>query len=59
MKRSKFSEQQIAFILRLAEEGTRVEEACRKAGTASQPDTATNIRQTARTGPVVRKVTDV
>ena len=32
MKRSKFSEQQIAFILRQAEEGTRVEEVCRKAG---------------------------
>ena len=27
MKRSKFSDQQIAFILRQAEEGTRVEEA--------------------------------
>ena len=26
MKRSKFSDQQIAFILRQAEEGTRVEE---------------------------------
>ena len=32
MKRSKFSEQQIAFILRKAEEGTRVEQVCRKAG---------------------------
>ena len=32
MKKSRFSEQQIAFILRQAEEGTRVEEACRKAG---------------------------
>jgi putative transposase len=32
MKRSKFSEQQIAFILRQAEEGTSVEEVCRKAG---------------------------
>ena len=32
MKRSKFSEQQIAFILRQAEEGTWVEEVCRKAG---------------------------
>jgi putative transposase len=32
MKRSRFSEQQIAFILRQAEEGTRVEEVCRKAG---------------------------
>jgi putative transposase len=32
MKRSKFSEQQIAFILRQAEEGTPVAEVCRKAG---------------------------
>ena len=36
MKRSKFSEQQIAFILRQAEEGTRVEEGCRKAGISMQ-----------------------
>jgi putative transposase len=32
MKRSRFSEQQIAFILRQAEAGTTVEEVCRKAG---------------------------
>jgi transposase-like protein len=32
MKRTKFSEQQIAFILRQAEEGTAVGEVCRKAG---------------------------
>ena len=32
MKRSRFSEQQIAFILRQAEEGTTVEEVCPKAG---------------------------
>ena len=36
MKRSKFSEQQIAFILRQAEEGTPVEEVCRKAGVSQQ-----------------------
>ena len=36
MKRSKFSEQQIAFILRQVEEGTRVEEVCRKAGISVQ-----------------------
>lgn len=36
MKRSKFSEQQIAFILRQAEEGTAVEEVCRKAGISVQ-----------------------
>jgi putative transposase len=32
MKRSKFSEQQMAFILRQAEEGTPITEVCRKAG---------------------------
>ena len=31
-EKSRFSEQQIAFILRQAEEGTSVEEVCRKAG---------------------------
>ena len=36
MKRSKFSEQQIAFISRQAEEGTTVEEVCRKAGISVQ-----------------------
>ena len=36
MKRLKFSDQQIAFILRQAEEGTRVEEVCRKAGISQQ-----------------------
>lgn len=33
MKKSRFSEQQIAFILKQAEDGTTVEEVCRKAGT--------------------------
>ena len=32
MKTSRFSEQQIAFVLRQAEEGTAVAEVCRKAG---------------------------
>lgn len=32
MKRSKFSEAQIAFVLRQAEEGTAIGEVCRKAG---------------------------
>ena len=32
MKRSKFSEAQIAFVLRQAEEGASVEEVCRKTG---------------------------
>ena len=32
MKKSRFSEQQIAFVLRQAEEGTPVAEVCPKAG---------------------------
>jgi putative transposase len=32
MKTSRFSEQQIAFVLRQAEEGTAVTKVCRKAG---------------------------
>jgi putative transposase len=32
MKKSKFTDAQIAFILRQAEEGTPVAEVCRKAG---------------------------
>ena len=36
MKRSKFSEQQIAFILRQAEEGVPVGEVCRKVGISEQ-----------------------
>ena len=35
MKTSRFSEQQIAFVLRQAEEGTAVAEVCRKAGVAT------------------------
>ena len=36
MKRTKFSEQQIAFILRQAEEGVLVGEVCRKVGISEQ-----------------------
>ena len=32
LKKSRFSEQQIAFVLRQAEEGTPIAEVCRKAG---------------------------
>ncbi len=32
MKRTKFSEAQIAVVLKQAEDGTSVSEACRKAG---------------------------
>ena len=39
MKRSKFSEAQIAFILRQADEGTSVGEVCRKAGYRMRPST--------------------
>ena len=34
--KSRFSEQQIAFILKQAEDGTTVEEVCRKAGISIQ-----------------------
>ena len=36
MKRSKFTDSQIAFILRQAEEGIPVEEVCRKVGISMQ-----------------------
>ena len=36
MKKSKFTEEQIAFALRQAESGTRVAEVCRKFGIAEQ-----------------------
>lgn len=36
MRKSKFNEQQIAFILRQADEGTTVEEVCRKAAISIQ-----------------------
>jgi len=36
MKKSRFSEQQIAFILKQAEDGTSVEDVCRKAGISQQ-----------------------
>jgi putative transposase len=34
MKKSKFIEAQVAFILRQAEEGASIGEVCRKAGTS-------------------------
>ena len=36
MRKSKFTDAQIAFIMRQAEEGTKVEEVCRKAGISQQ-----------------------
>ena len=40
MKKSKFTEEQIAFSLRQAERGTRVAEICRKFGITEQANTA-------------------
>ena len=36
MKRSKFTDQQIAFALKQAETGTPIEEVCRKLGISQQ-----------------------
>ncbi len=36
MKKSRFSEQQIAYILKQADDGLSVEEVCRKAGISQQ-----------------------
>ena len=36
MKKSKFTEQQIAFILKQADDGVSVEDTCRKAGISVQ-----------------------
>jgi len=36
MKKSRFSEQQIAFILKQADDGVGIEEVCRKAGISQQ-----------------------
>ena len=40
MKVSKFSEQQIALLLKQVDDGVSVEEVCRKAGSRSKPTTA-------------------
>lgn len=50
MRKSRFSEQQIAFILRQAEEGTMVEEVCRKAGISVQ----TYYRRRSKYGGLMR-----
>ena len=45
MKKSKFSEAQIAFILKQAEDGTSVGEFCRKVGSRRRRST-TGVRST-------------
>jgi putative transposase len=39
MKRTKFSDAQIASVLKQAEDGTSVGEVCRKAGISERPNT--------------------
>lgn len=48
MKKSRFSEQQIAFILKQAEDGTTVEEVCRKAGISIQTASSNQMNWTER-----------
>lgn len=48
MKRSRFSEAQVAFVPRQAEEGTKVEEVCRKAGISPATFYAWKIDQLSR-----------
>jgi putative transposase len=40
MRKSKFTEQQIAFILKQADDGVSVEDTCRKVGSRSRRTTA-------------------
>ncbi len=48
MKKSMFTEQQIAFALRQAESGTKVSEVCRKMGVAERLRSTTGRRSTGR-----------
>ncbi len=43
MKKSRFTEEQIAFALRQAESGTKVSEVCRKRGVAEAHSALDNI----------------
>lgn len=43
MKKSKFSESQIAFILKQAEDGATIGEVCRKAGIAALANASARI----------------
>ena len=44
MKKSRFTEEQIAFALKQAELGTKVEEICRKIGISAAPDSQSRQR---------------
>lgn len=48
MKASKFSEAQIAFVLKQADEGTAVAEVCRKAGVSRKRCAAPTFRAVVR-----------
>ena len=58
MKRSKFTEAQIAFILRQAEEGTAVGEVCRKAGISEglMPSEMKRLRQLEEENGKLKKI---
>ena len=47
MRKSRFSKQQLGFILRQVEEGATVEEVCRKAGISIQTYSGAGVRSTA------------
>lgn len=44
MKKSKFTESQIAFVLKQVEEGTSIAEVCRKAGISEEEATASELK---------------
>src|SRR5262249_42209718 len=56
MKRSKFTEAQIAFILRQGEEGTAVGEICRKAGISGAESEMKRLRPLAEENGKLEKI---
>jgi putative transposase len=69
MKRSKFTEAQIAFVLKQADEGTAVAEVCRRAGISDatfynwrkryggmMPSEVRKLRQTTNPGVAIRPI---
>jgi len=56
MKRSKFTEAQIAFILRQGEEGTAVGEICRKAGISEAKSEMKRLRQLEEENGKLKKI---